>query len=147
TRVANFMYKVNNEAYRNTVPSREVVQDLLALRTYPGIPTLDGVVESPVLRPDGTILDQPGYDLTTRLFYAPPPGFVLPPLPAAPTQADVQQAAAWLLTELFSDFPFASDAQSLQNVSASRANAFALLLTPFLRPAIPGPVPLILIEA
>jgi len=100
-----------------------------------------------VVRLDGTILDQPGYDPITRLIYVPSPGFVLPPLPTTPSHAEVQQAATWLQTELFPDFPFALDAYGRPTVSASKANAMALLLTPILRPAIPGPVPLGVIEA
>jgi hypothetical protein len=143
--VANFLCVDDKEHHQ--YPPREVVQDLLALAEWPGIPALDGIVESPVVRPDGTILDQPGSDPATRLLYAPPPAFLLPPLPSTPTPAEVQRAAAWLSMELFSDFPFALDAPRLPDVSASQANAFALLLTPLLRPAIAGPVPLALFHS
>jgi hypothetical protein len=51
----------------------------------------------------------------------------------------VQKAKAWLFDELLGDFPFAD--------GSARVHALALLLEPFVRPAIHGPTPLYLIDA
>src|SRR5262249_47921999 len=100
-------------------------------------PPLDALVEVPVLRRNGTIIAAPGYDATMRLLYAPPPGLAVPPVPKTPKRDQVR-AALESLTDILSDFPFTSD--------AVRANALGLLLTPILRPAILGQVPLALID-
>lgn len=97
---------------------------------WPGIKPLEGITECPVLRPDGTILDTPGYDRTTGLFYEPNVEF--PPVPFEPTLDDATTAIATLY-DVVQDFPFASP----EHLSAW----VALLLTPFARPTIDGCVP------
>ena len=146
TRTANFVVR-HKDRVSHVLPPREVAQDLLVLGEYPGLPLLKGLTEVPLLRPDGTILDQPGFDAATQLLYCPPPGFVLPPIPAAPSQAEARQALDWLITELLSDFPFVLDAHGLPAESASRTSALGLLFTFLLRAMIPGPVPLAVVEA
>ncbi len=96
---------------------------------------LRGIVNFPVLRPDGTLLESAGYDLTTATLSN---NTIRLTVPDAPTLADAQQAAAKLL-ELVSDFPFADD--------AARAVWLAALLTPLARTAIDGPVPLTIFDA
>jgi len=118
-------------------PSRSVLLDVLAMDAWP-FPPLEGIVETPILRPDGTILATPGYDPTTRLIYSPPPKFRLSEIPAAPAPTDVKAALA-LIEEPLEGFPFVDD--------AAKANALALLLTPIVRHAIDSPVPLALIDA
>jgi hypothetical protein len=54
-------------------PPRDLVQNVMATPSLP-FPALRGIVEVPVLRPDGSILATPGYDLGTRLYYRPAPG-------------------------------------------------------------------------
>ena len=56
-----------------------------------------------------------------------------------PTPETVNQAKDLLLNNLLIDFPFVDE--------ASRANAMAALLLPFVRPMIPGATPLHLIDA
>ncbi len=69
---------------------------------------LTGVVESPVLRADGTIVSEPGYDVATGLFYSPPIPIALD-LPAEPTRDDAVWAVHELL-EVVADFPIVDDA-------------------------------------
>jgi len=102
------------------------------------LPALRGITEGPLLRPDGTILDSPGYDPATRLFYAPAADFNMPRVPDVPTEPELR-AAVSLIDEVFVDFPFCSD--------ADRATAWATLLTLLLRELIDGPVPLSLLDA
>jgi hypothetical protein len=122
-------------------PPNDVVKDLLTLPGWPAaiIPPLVEVVECPTFAADGTLIDQPGYCAATRLWYRPAPGLVVPPVPAAPQKRSVGLATCLLLNDLMRDFPFADQ--------ASRANALALLLLPFVRGLIDGPTPLHLIEA
>jgi len=122
-------------------PPVEVARDVLALPGWPEdvFPRLEEIVECPTFAAVGTLVTQPGYDPDSRLLYSPTPGLVVPDVPSNPSWIQVKLAKMWLLKDLLADFPFADQ--------ASRANALALLLLPFIRPLIDGPTPLHLIEA
>ena len=105
--VANYMRSTDRRSFK-TAPPAAVVQNVLAMGSWP-FPALEGVVEVPVMRPDGTVLDRPGYDPTTKLFYLPAAGLRLPPIPRHPTQSDAREALR-VLKGVFSDFPFDDDA-------------------------------------
>jgi hypothetical protein len=111
-------------------PPHKVVADILALGEWP-FPSIIGITEVPVMRADGTILDKPGYDPATRLYYWQNGDFTMP-------RMTTKEAVA-LLQEVIHDFPFVEE--------SSRANALGLMLTPIVRPAIKGHVPLALIDA
>lgn len=89
-------------------------------------PVIAGVITTPTLRPDGTILLQPGYDPQTRLLLVEPPK--LPPIAEKPTRDDALVALR-TLNELLDDFPFVDQ--------ASRSVALSALITPVARGAIP----------
>jgi hypothetical protein len=117
-------------------PPDRTVRQVSALGAWPGVRVLEAVVEAPVLRPDGTVLDRPGYDAATGLLYVPNAQFesVL----EKPTQADARQACADLL-EVVEEFPFAGPAH--------RSAWLAGLLTLFCRFAFEGCAPIEVIEA
>ncbi len=111
-----------------TDPPARVAEILLARRDgWHFLPRLAGVITTPTLRPDGSVLATPGYDATTRLFLMPAPGLVLPAMPARPTREDARAALA-KLDALLDGFPFVSN--------ADRAVALAALLTPVVRGAV-----------
>src|SRR5579885_2763909 len=118
-------------------PPDNVVKDILQRGQWP-FPPLEAIVEFPVLRPDGTILDTPGYDAATRLLYLPSPSLTIPPIPIEPQWEEIYAAQA-LIEEAIGEFPYQD--------FASRLNTYALLLTPIIRQAIGGHVPLALIDA
>jgi len=69
-------------------PPKELAEQILARQTqepYLPFPALSAIVETPVLRPDGSILDQPGYDRATQLYYAPGEGMDACKVPLKPT--------------------------------------------------------------
>lgn len=135
-RIADFMRPRGRKGKATHIsPPLEVVRDLLALGDWP-FPPLVAVTETPVVLPDGSVATTPGYDPTTQVFYAPNDALAGLSAPQEPTQA---QAAAALLGEAICDFPFADE--------ASRANAFAMMLTAVARPALVGLVPLAIIDA
>jgi hypothetical protein len=119
-----------------THPPDWSVSAVAARGEWPAIRPLEAVIEAPVLRYDGTILDVPGYDPDTALLYEPNAAFLT--VKARPTLTDAKAAAGRLL-DLVIDFPFASDAH--------RAAWLAALLTPQSRFAIAGPCPLFLFDA
>ena len=90
------------------------------------LPILAGVITTPTLRPNGTILSQPGYDGQTRLLLLDPPQ--LPPIPDMPSKAEAS-AALDLLDSLLEGFPFVDD--------ASRSVALSGIITPVVRRATP----------
>lgn len=131
--------RVNQDGERKPVfPPLEAVRDLAAAGGWPGFPPLEAVVEIPTLRPDGSVHHKPGYDLQTRLLHVPAPGLEVPTIPTVPDGDDVAQAVK-LIDEALCDFPF--------DTPSDRANAVAAMLTPIVRPAIDGQVPLVLIDA
>jgi hypothetical protein len=117
-------------------PPQWCIDSVANREVWPGIPHLRGIVTCPVMRADGSILRQPGYDPASELFldYRGPEI----ELPDNPTQEDARKAAA-LLLELIEEFPFASD--------RARACWLACVLSPFARNAYNGPTPLFLIDA
>lgn len=124
--------------YTRVSPPKGVVEDILHLGTWPEIPAIESIVETPIIRPDGTVLSEPGYDEATRLYYAQPDELKDAKVPDAPTKEDAKAAAKYLIDEVFADFPFKDN--------ASKANALGLLVSIVVRPAIDGCVPLALID-
>ncbi|HXH58451.1 bifunctional DNA primase/polymerase [Iamia sp.] len=116
----------------------DVVNDVLAHDQLP-FPPLTAVVETPTLRPDGTIHHAPGYDPATRLLHIPASNLTVPPVPDQPPGDEVAAARTLLVDNLLTDFPF--------DTGTDLANAVGLLLTPTIRPAISGQVPLALVDA
>ncbi|MER8854425.1 bifunctional DNA primase/polymerase [Mesorhizobium australicum] len=86
------------------------------------LPNLTGVITTPTLRPDGSVLATPGYDAATRLLLLSPPA--MPPVAERPTRDDAAAALA-LLCDLLGDFPFTDD--------ASRSVTLSALITPVVR--------------
>lgn len=141
TETANFI-RVEGEGedlkVTNVAPPMHAIDDVLAEGNWDDIPTVVGITESPVVRPDASILTEPGYDPHTRLLYVPAPGLVIPPVPDDPSEEQIRAARDRLL-DLFEDFPF--------DGASSLANAVGLLITAVARPLIAGLVPLFLITA
>jgi hypothetical protein len=105
-------------------------------RHFEGLPPLSAVVRCPVMRADGSLLVEPGYDLGTKLLL----DWKGEPLavPDRPTKADVVRARGELL-EPVQQFPFEK--------SIHKAALMAAVLTPLARPAFPGPSPMFLCDA
>ncbi len=121
-----------------TRPHKWLVDALHQRGQYPSetIPPLVGIVRCPTIRPDGTVLQEPGYDARSGLLYDPDGEY--PTVPDAPTLEQASQAAAELL-EVIQDFPFMAEEH--------RSVWLALLLTLVGRSAIPGPCPLFAVDA
>lgn len=137
-RAANFLH--NTETATKVIhPPLDIAADIMALGPCEwGFPALECIVEVPTLRPDGSILDVPGYDQQSGMCYMPGEGFHMVSIPDDIGEDDVDGAVA-LIDDAIGEFPMPD--------AASRANTFGLLLTPVIRPAIRGCVPLALIDA
>ena len=108
------------------------------VETLPNLRPLVGVVHTPILREDGSILDTPGYDEDTKLLYLPEPGVDFPPVPERPTPEQVRTAVS-LVTLPIAEFPFVS--------VHDRANYLGAMLTPLLQAMVPPPYKLLAVEA
>ncbi len=134
-RVADYV-RTTEKGETKVIPPDWLVKDVGQLPHWP-FPSLEAVVEAPIMRSDGTILDTPGYDPKTRLYYRPGEGLDVRAIPATPTKGDTQRAIR-LLDEAVGEFPYED--------GASAANTLALMLTPLVRQAVNGPVPLALVD-
>jgi len=119
-------------------PPKHIAENITVLPDWPGIPEIKGLIETPVIRSDGTVLSAPGYDLQSRLYLSPIRDFSNLNVPENPTQEDAKTAAQYLAEQIFSDFPFEDN--------ASRANAIGLLISIVARPLINGNVPIFLFD-
>ena len=125
-RHAVIFQKFNSQKHWATIdPPKDVIETLLYRGDW-DFPTVRGIVNSPTMRPDGSLLTTPGYDVATQLWYKPAGDLELPPIPERPTKTEAE-AALKLLTNLLAGFPFETD--------VDRSVALAASLTVVLRGA------------
>lgn len=136
TRVATFT-KMNRKGDEiPTHPAAWLVSAIDARGEWPPLRYLMGVSDAPVLRPDGSVWQTPGYDARTGVLFEPAGQFA--PIPERPTVEDARRGLDALL-EVVCDFPFESPEH--------QAAWLAGILTPLARFAFAGPSPLFLIDA
>lgn len=135
TRAADFVRLDRNGNRIPVSPPLDLTANVLAAAAHP-FPILEGLTETPFIRPDGTICSAAGYDPATRVYCALAPSCRVT-VPAAPSADDVAAARA-LLEEAVCDFPFIDD--------ASKAGALAAMITPVVRPMVDGLVPLAILD-
>jgi hypothetical protein len=104
-------------------PSNAALAAALARKEWARLPPLYGIVGAPVLRRDGSLLQQPGYDEATGLYLG--SKVPLDVVPDEPTREQVQAARQFLLDDFLGDFPWTGP--------ADKANYMGLLVTPILR--------------
>lgn len=109
---------------------------VLGRKDWP-LPPLRGIVTSPVVRPDGTLLQAPGYDPGTGLYLQ--PRVALRRLRPQVTEESLNTAREIILSQMLADFPWAQP--------SDRAHFLGALLTPILRPYFHGPTPMFIISA
>jgi putative DNA primase/helicase len=118
-------YNLRQRNWTPTNPPDNVVQLILANYGNWNLPAVAGVITTPTIRPDGTILSAEGYDPATRLYLMSPPELSLP---SSPSKEDAQDALK-LLDGLFYEFPFVDE--------PSRSVALSATLTTVARGAFP----------
>lgn len=118
-------------------PGQSVLSAVLAGAEWPGVPTLAGIIGTPVLRRDWSLLQNPGYDPASGLYLS--PTVDLPDVPETPDPVMVEEAREFILDTLLGDFEWED--------GASLANYVALMVTPFLRRPLRALAPLAIISA
>lgn len=108
-------------------PPRGIAATMLA-RTgeWRLFPAVCGVTSAPTMRPDGSLMTEPGFDHKTGLLLVEPPP--MPAIPDSPTKADAEGALK-LLEDLLVGFPFVDD--------VAHAGALSALVTAVARGAFP----------
>lgn len=132
TRVARwFKWSSQRNDWVPTNAPEQAAATYIARRGHWNIPRLWSVISAPTLRPDGTVLQQPGYDKATQSWYD-PCGIEFPKLPESPTREDAE-AALKKLEAAFGSFPFDSGEKG-----ADKSVALALALTALVRRSLPS---------
>lgn len=109
---------------------------ILGRKDWPLLP-LRGIVTSPVVRPDGSLLQAPGYDKATGLYLR--PRVQLRRLRPQVTEDAVDKAKEIVLEQMLADFPWKDP--------SDRAHFLGALLTPILRPYFLGTTPMFVFTA
>ena len=122
----------NGIEYSATNPPLDIVRDIMSIPEESWtFPYLAGITQIPILRKDGTIFNEIGYDKESSLYYLPESKINI--------YLDIKTAEAVdLLQEIYCDFPFDGE--------ASRANCIGLLFTLVLREFIDGSIPLAIVD-
>jgi hypothetical protein len=131
-------YNMRRQDWIDIDPPIQLVRMVLARDRKWKFPRVAGVITTPTLRPDGSLLAAPGYDPLTELYLW--PGFVLPPIPQQPTREQALEALA-TLKDLFVEFSF-----KRKRPAIDLAVAITGLLTALLRGSLPT-APIILARA
>lgn len=103
----------------------KVPKTLIARRQW-NLPVLVGIIQAPTIREDGSILETPGYDRATGLFFNPGRTNFLP-IPQNPNKDDAVQAKDYILS-ILSGFPFENE--------ESKSVAMSAILTGLVRRTI-----------
>jgi putative DNA primase/helicase len=137
-------YSNRMRSWKKINPPEEIVSTLLRIKHY-GLPALVGIATSPTLRPDLSLLTEPGYDEATGLWYKPCDDIKLPDIAEHPSRADAE-AGLTKLNSLLMGFPFDGETKENQK-SVSRSAALAAIMTTCARGALATAVPLFVVTA
>lgn len=128
TRAANWKRFDKREGeWLSTDCPHKIAETFLAREGQWRLPVLTGIINCPTLRPDGSILDLPGYDAQTGLLFD-PQDVQFPALPRDPDRDMALRALAYL-KDLISTFPFVTD--------GDRTVALSAILTALVRRSLP----------
>jgi putative DNA primase/helicase len=113
------------EEWIRTDPPVKIANTLLEREGRWHLRRVVGVITCPTLRPDGSLLSEPGYDPATKLLLVSPPP--MPAISEKPTREEAEAALA-LIDGLLDEFPFVDD--------VSRSVGLSMLLTTVCRGAM-----------
>lgn len=102
-----------------------IAKTLIARREW-NVPVLTGIIQAPTLRSNGSILETPGYDEITGLFFN-SGNTSFYPIPAHPSKDEAVEAL-YILLEILKGFPFENE--------ESKSVALSAILTALVRRSI-----------
>lgn len=105
TRVAYWQkFETRTKKFRRINAPEQAASTYLARRGHWKLPRLRATLSAPTLRPDGSLLQSPGYDIESQSWYD-PCGVEFPKIPNNPTMDEAADAIQ-LLHKAFGTFPF-----------------------------------------
>jgi putative DNA primase/helicase len=120
-------FSIRQKCWVDADPPLQLVRMVLTRNQRWAFPHVSGIITTPTLRCDGSLLAAPGYDQRSELYLL--PGLQLPPIPERPTRAQAEEALA-IVKELFSEFSF-------KHKALDCSVAISALLTAQLRGSLP----------
>ncbi len=126
----------DGEELKPALPPDYAINSLLEEGDWPVLPNVESVSECPVMRPDGTVINVPGYDEKSGIYYLPNESY--PAVPDFPTPEQVKAAIA-AIDDVLHDFPFETEEH--------RGAVFAAILTLLGFSTFDEVPPLFLVEA
>ena len=121
-------FNIRKDDWTTIDPPVPVVALLLAREGQWRLPRIAGVISTPTLRPDVSLLSEPGYDPETQIYLTVNKGLHMPDISEKPSRAEAERALQ-LLSDLLAGFPFVEP--------IDKAVALSCLMTPTLRGALP----------
>ncbi len=112
-------------------PDEDIVDDILNQVSW-SLPPVRGMTHVPMLRENGSLLKEKGYDADTRYIFLPGKGMEEIEIAEQPNPSDVRLAVR-VIEELLHDFPFVDH--------SAKVNAIGLLLTPVVKTLVNGQIP------
>ena len=122
---------------RGALPDPKTCKAILAAWEWAKVPRLAGVASYPLLLPDGSMLEEPGYDQTSGLYLH--QGMNIGSIGKSLGKLEVDAAFEFLLGKFLKDFPWVG--------KADKANYLGALLTPLLREVIRDLSPMVYVTA
>lgn len=122
--------------WRACAVPRDAIAAVHTLGEWGGVRPIVGVISAPTMRPDGSILQAPGYDAATGMLHWPTMRY--PVVDDSPSREAVEEARDSIL-DLVCDFPFATP--------SDRSAWLALVLTLVARSYLTGTVPFFAVDA
>jgi hypothetical protein len=119
-----FVRTVKKETSTIDTPA-SVTRMLLDRHSWENIRDCHGLINTPTLRPDGSLHCEEGYDPETRYYLKVDPNFKMGKIPETPTKADAEKAINIIL-DLFEDVSFEKDTRDKNN-ETERLNKSTLL--------------------
>jgi hypothetical protein len=114
-------------------PPTNLIAALEGQASYP-FPPIEGIARAPFFDRDGRLVETPGYHPASRLYLIPTGDLAelksVPDRPSATEVVTARDTLRWPIRQ----FPYVNE--------ASYAHAVSLMLLPFVRPLIVGPVPI-----
>ena len=95
----------SDDSLRGVPAPLDVTDHLLSESNLP-LPFLDRITVAPAFDSAGNLLDQPGYQPSAHVFYAPPDGFEMEDVSPQPSPDEMSEAVRILIVEWLGDFPF-----------------------------------------
>jgi hypothetical protein len=128
SRLIDFLrYDARAKEWKPTVAPLAIAATMIERKAEWKFRNIVGVISTPTMRPDGSLLIVEGHDATTDLLLVDPPD--MPPIPDKPTRADAV-AALNRLKDLFAEFPYVD--------GASRSVALSGVISAVARGAFPN---------